>query len=419
MIIRKNKMIMLQVLACVTALTVTSITPMNVLATEPEEETVGDEVSYVENAETKRTDETPCQLTVTSEVPKGFGLNCFVELMRDDDDKIYRVTTTEENDYSDYIFLAAGKYKVVSSGVFGDNASGYTFSMSDKAIKLEKKDSKHITATLDQFQSVQDEIDEKSGADMETFSDYFPTGIDDVVMDEHGNLRYECSSEATGRGITAYGNAIGEYDIVIKIVKGGVIGEAKFEISADGGKTFTSSGVSGLEVPTPYGIYLDFWVENDNDEFVENDTFTTKVYETFTERHTHTVPIVLSGHPENDHDYIIQILSPGNEGVAKFELLEDEESVLIDTIPEDGRYEIEDGMTIIFANNVYAKGAKYDIKVRSNSDIVDYTPLIIMGAIVAVVVLIVYFWLLTKKDREDNYRIKVWKKKQDESVYDV
>ncbi len=108
----------------------------------------------------------------------------------------------------------------------------------------------------------------------------YETGMEDVVIRGTGELFYAVEHEGNGKGTMAVtGNAAGAYDVVVKIVKGGVLGEAQFQISLDGGQSFVGQDtVSESSMIGGAGITLQFATRQDTDEFVQETPQIGQIY---------------------------------------------------------------------------------------------------------------------------------------------
>ena len=124
---------------------------------------IGDgDFSYIEAGETSRTEDTDCQLTVTSECPSGFGLGAYV-ILSDADGQMYRISMSEENGYKEQIFLKSGEYSVIETKIYDDNTGKYPFDQTkgEEMFSLESGASGEIAFRLRDYDAIEAVIAEK------------------------------------------------------------------------------------------------------------------------------------------------------------------------------------------------------------------------------------------------------------------
>ena len=300
--------------------------------------------SYVEHTDTKRTEESNCQVTVVTECPKGFGLNTYV-VISDSDGVMYRISLSEENGYRDQIFLASGEYSVVESKVFEDNTGRYPLEQKkgDKTFQVEEGETVELGFRLMNYDEIASQIESKGKEDVEEkepiSEDRYLTAISGVEMNGVGELFYSVDTTGSGIGdLVICGNAKGDYDVVIEIIKSGVIGEARFSLSLDGGESIIGDDVTAEKfLLKEYGLTLFFSTDSDTDELQKGDVFRASVPETFavdTSRYD-GANVVIAGHPKAEHMVEVTILSSGGRGEAKFTVSMDggNSIAFTDTIP--------------------------------------------------------------------------------------
>ena len=409
---------MLALMACMMA------TP--VMAVEPE----GDgDFSYVEHSDTKRSEKTNCQITVSTECPEGFGLNTYV-VLSDKDGQMYRVSLSEENGYKDHIFLPDGEYSVVEAKVYEDNTGRYPFEQieGEQTFSIEDGDTAGISFRLADYDKIAKTIvdveGEKSDKEEVVSEDKYPTLLEGVMMSGIGELYYPVEPSGSGIGeMMVSGNAKGDYDLLVTITKAGVIGEARFSLSLDGGESTVGEDVTAEKfLLKDFGLTLYFSTKHDSDELQEGDAFRAAIPENFavdTARYD-DANIMVIGHPEKDHNIEINILSSGGRGEAKFTVSMDGGNTVAytDTIPYDGIFGIEDDLAIAFSDSDgFEKGRTYASEVKSNAEAVSMVPVYILIGVLIVAILFGYGYLLSKKEKMTDYRLQKWDDLQDEEAY--
>lgn len=250
---------------------------------------------------------------------------------------------------------------------------------------------------------------------METVS--YETGIPGITMDETGEMFYQVFHQGTGQGrMEVSGNATGDYELVVEITKPGVVGEAVFSLSLDGGKTFIGQDVVAEHCRIGgAGIVLHFSVEQDNMEFSAGEVYSASLPETFpvAASRVRDANVVVAGHPMGDHELVITVLSSGGLGEAKFFVSQGEQRMSADVIPEDGVYELEDGLRLVFSDAVYEKGLVYHVTVKSNDTTVNYMPLYILSGIVVVAGVSVLLVLTGRREKPGDYKLHSYEGKKE------
>ena len=253
----------------------------------------------------------------------------------------------------------------------------------------------------------------------------YDTGLCGVTMSGSGVLNYEVEHIGTGSGVMeCMGHATGDYEVVVKIIKSGVIGEAQFQISLDGGESYIGQDVVADSSKVVYaGLTLFFQTDRDTTEFVEGDEYRVSVPETFpvTASKTCAANVIVKGHPLEDHDLTVTILSSGGLGNSRFTVASTKgtEISITDVIPESGVYEIDDGLSLVFSDSdAYEKGLTYTATVKSNDDSVNDLPLYIMAGMIVANIAGLFAVLSAKKEKDSEYHIRKYSWEKDEKDYE-
>lgn len=405
---------------------------MPVLAEEPEgaDEVMGDgDFSYIEHTQTKRSDETNCQVTVVTDCPEGFGLNTYV-VIGDADGVMYRISMSEENGYRDQVFVPSGDYSVVGAGVFGDHTGRYPLEQKagEQEFQIESGETVELEFRLVDFDEIGSSIDSvkdgETSKNIPVTEDRYATAVDGVEMNGVGELFYPVESSGSGMGeMVISGNAKDDYDVVVKIIQSGVIGEARFSLSLDGGETLVGDDVTAEKFPLKdYGLALFFLTEDDTDELAEGDEFRASVPGTFavdTARYD-GANVIVAGHPKGEHLTEVTILSSGGRGEAKFTVSMDGGNSVsyTDTIPEDGEFSLDDGLTLLFSDDgQFEKGRIFEAEVKPGGRTVSMVPVYVLLGIAVAAMMAGYGYLLSKKEGKGEYVLHVWKDLQEKDAY--
>ncbi len=391
------------------------------------------DMTYIEHINTSETAKTPCQVNVSTVCPENFGLNTVV-ILTDDIGQMYRIILSEENGYTDKIYLAHGTYMVYQVAVADDNTSRYPFIIDEDEIEVVDGTVTSISYKLADYDRIEGEIADKlntadsdQDATESTYivEDLYDTNVKDMKISlKERTYYYDVTEEKTSLGnLAVYGTPKADIDLVVKVIKPGVIGEAECAVSYDGGKTVAgqiiTSDTCHLENA---GVTLRFHTPLTTDEYNEGDRYSAHLTEAFevSNRERESGYVAVSGHPTEDYKLAINILSDGKRGVSKYTLSLDEgETTLItDTIPDNGIVELSNGLVIFFGDGEYTADTVYSADIKSNEKSTDYTPFYILIGIVAAAGINFLVVLMSKREDPNSYRIKRWKDRQEVSVYE-
>lgn len=413
--------------------------PLTVHAAQIQEEIIqteqvsGDGYEIVEHYDTVRSLETSGVLNVTTLCPEGFGLNTYVMLM-DEAGNTYRISLSAENDYWGQIYLAPGDYQVTEVSVFHDYKQEYPFVITERYITLAENENKTLIFAMKEYEQLKQEIVEKTSEKLMAkdnqeivFSDaqFYDTGLDGVTMQGTGILFYEVEHLGTSKGtMEVCGHATGDYEIVVKIVKTGVLGEAVFQISLDGGNSFVGQDiVSESSRIGDAGVTLYFKTEQDTVEFMQGDEYHVSVPETFTvvASKAGAANLIVTGHPLEEHDFTVTVLSSGGLGKSRFTVESTKGPAIrvTDVVPESGIYELEDDITLVFSDSTaYERGLVFTVTIESNDKTFDYTPVYVLLGIAVSGAAAAFSIMGSRREKDSEYRIRQYKWQKEEQEYD-
>lgn len=266
-----------------------------------------------------------------------------------------------------------------------------------------------------------------SASQMMALSDeqFYDTGLEGVIMQGNGMLSYDVEHIGSGAGtMKVSGYATGNYEVVVRIVKSGVVGEAFYQISLDGGESFI-----GQDVVADFckigdaGIDLYFETEKDTVEFIEGDEYHVSIPESFAviASKLGAANLMIVGHPMEEHDLVITILSSGGPGKSRFTVssTKGSEIQVTDVMPENGVYRLDNDLTLLFSDSEsYEKGLTFTASIVSNDDTIDYTPLYLLIAIAACGGAAGVSVLRSKKEKDSEYRIQRYQWRREEKEYE-
>lgn len=416
---------------------------------DTEEEIIGDEITVIYHTDTKYSPETPCQVSGNFDIPKGFNLSAYVQIMNEDG-LTYQITASDENDYVDYAFLPEGNYIVLSYGIMGDIKNEYPMTLFTEDNFTLKNDGRNTTITIqiDDYDAIAKTIVERGGNDgvvqkprydrndyeIDYYDDsdavrgitLYDTYFDNIKMGADGKLYYDVKS-SKGEYVQCYGYAERDYDIVLEVIESGYFEEARVAVYLDG----KDGGVAGYEYlskeyPQP-GLGLDFYFDVADDYvFEEGQTFEVKVpkYVDFRSDKVRddnaNLVATLDKNTVNDDFFLnVEVIADGGYGQAKLSIVKDldTENRTIATIGEDGIVEYE-GFTFYFGNGNYNRGAAWTLDYKYVADEANYAPLYVLGVLAGLLLLGGYVFLATQKEKQSDYQINTWVDRQDEKSYE-
>lgn len=419
--------------AMVLSAMVTATCPSTLVFAEQKAELVSreeaDEYRIIDSFETARSDEVSCTVSAQTICPEGFGLNTFV-LLVDEKGNVYRIALNAANDYTGYIYLASGSYSVTEVSVFEDFKQEYPFVVGEDSFTLAENENKTISFTMKDFDRIQEEINQKTGNQelstvLGTDEVFYQTGLEGVKMQGTGILYYDVEHIGKGSGVMeCSGVSTGDYDLLVKIVKTGVVGEAQYQISLDGGQSFIGQDIVAESCKIgDAGVTLFFHTPVDTEEFLEGEEFHAKLPETHSmiASKAGMANVVVTGHPLKDHDLTVEVLSSGGNGSARFTVTSTKGSTIqvTDVIPKDGIYQLEDDVKLIFSKSEsYEKGMTFTATIKSNDETVNYFPLYVLLGGVAVIGAVGVAMLAGKKESNSQYQIRRYEGIRDEKDYE-
>ena len=289
---------------------------------------------------------------------------------------------------------------LAAQGIWGSAPRAEARDINDPRIKaIAKATNSAITATTLQTAS-------EESALFET-----PQGI---LLGDEGQLIYPVIWDGEGEGpsvkMTAEGNAHGEYDVVVSVTKGGVLGEARAAISIDGGSSWVGETVLKEDVSIRgLGVELHFIAAEDSDELVEGERYAFRAPESFVciSDHPDEARMAVYGHPTEKARPVVTILSSGRRGESKFSLALQEgmEPMAVEVVPEDGIFQYGE-LTYYFSDSEFQKGYTFRATVVPNEEKVKAGPFIIIGIILFGAAGVGFTLLWAKREREEVYVVR-------------
>ena len=243
-----------------------------------------DETNIISALNTAYANDNSCEIDAVGIVPDDFGLNFYINVKNMDTGDIYQIPLYKENSYKQRCYVKDGSYTVLDVSVFEDAIGRYPFTIPDD-FNMKPDETLTLTVTLENYGAVEQEIEQKKDAVEKGLSDHLYENYGElettnkqtdntVSVESDFDVIYQGKSTAR-IGIT--GKQHGEYDLRIKIVKGGFPGEAIVSISTDKGVTWGADTTvpldSFIRIPGT-GLTLEFAIsKDDNIGFIAGDMY--------------------------------------------------------------------------------------------------------------------------------------------------
>ena len=386
----------------------------------------------INDYDTHKSTDTPALVTIKLNVPDGFSNECEATLT-DGNGTVYHYSLTVDNDYTSAAYVPEGDYTIDNINVVDDAVNAYPFDFDQSAVYTADADgTTALEYDISNWDKVQKEIDKNlskfsgsKGTDQIVKDQIlYPAGKDGVYLDDAGKYYYAVDHKGDGKvEMSVSGNANQDADVICKVVKSGVIGEAKIALSLDGGKTYPAETTTADSVPvSALGIDLNFSAHTDNDLLNEGDTYNFKVYEDYNTTSSGNMDqgyVAIYGHLTDDRKITINILSSGGRGVSRFNYTYNDVTSDTQVIPEDGIYQSDvDGLTFAFSDSDYAKDLSFTADIECADKKINWTPLIVFGVIAVVGLIGAYIYMMGKRDKTSDYQINVYDAKQEDKYYE-
>ncbi|MCR5789782.1 MAG: hypothetical protein K6G83_07830, partial [Lachnospiraceae bacterium] len=190
---------------------------------DTEKETVSDDI-YIDAAATMPDELRSCQINMTALLPDELRIDLYADVRNVSTHTVYRLPLYYENGYTQRCFVEPGEYAVTNIGVYDDSTGKYAFVFPED-FALSDNEAVDLFTMLADEEAVQEEIDERLG---NTSSVEEPEESDPWEgLSEDKELTvpsdYEVMLDGTGGGkVGIQGDAAREYEIVIRIEKGGI-----------------------------------------------------------------------------------------------------------------------------------------------------------------------------------------------------
>lgn len=379
------------------------------------------------NENTAYSEVNSCEVDVALNVPSGFNLACYITMTNDSTGIKYRLSLLPEKHFEGIIYMPKGHYTVNNVGVYDSTTLSF---MVDTAGFTLDEDGYSLIYTMKHLESIEKDetghfVDRTAGQATSNNVVLYTTPFQGIFMGSNNKPQYEVIHEGSGGGVlTVSGYATGEYDVIIRVTAPGVISEAKYEISVDGGETWLPEGTIEPSFQRGgTGLTYEFSTTPDRDEFAVGDTFSfhcVELFEVSTSLPLSSGMLMCLGHPLLGHELTVTIIKAGEFGTAKVKVADETGNIATDTyvVDENGMVELPDNIWLYFKKaDGYSIRNTFSISISTNVYTVDYTPVYMLAAGAAVLLVIGLAVLIGKKDKVSSYRINPYKWRRKEEDY--
>jgi len=180
-----------------------------------------------------------CQINMTAILPEELRLALFADVRNISTHTVYRLPLYFDNGYTQRCYVESGKYSVTNIGVYDDATGKYDFIFPED-FALSEHETVDLFTMLADEEAVQEEIDERLG----NTSSAEDTEENDLWVGPKKDKELTVPSDydvthigAGGGKVGIEGDAAREYEIIIRIVKGGIPGivTVKYSMSGENG----------------------------------------------------------------------------------------------------------------------------------------------------------------------------------------
>ncbi len=254
----------------------------------------GDEAEIINALDTAYAEDSSCEIDAKAAVPEYFGLNIYINIKNLDNGKIYQIPLYKENAYRQRCYVPEGSYTVMEVSVFEDSTGAYPFTCPDD-FHMDADETHSLEITLGNYEEIESEINEKrasvAGSAMDDSTDVRSDAgtvidRDELIPSPETDFEVEYNGEGRAR-LGIKGSQTGEFDIRVRIEKGGFPGDMRVSISTDKGNTWLEDQPVALDSFMQLkgtGLTLEFAADpSDKTGFIEGDLYSCYVQDPGTE----------------------------------------------------------------------------------------------------------------------------------------
>ena len=380
----------------------------------------GDEETVITS--TSKSEENNSQVTIKGSIPDKFGLDLYCDFRNEETGVVYRLFALYKNDYTAFLFVPNGNYKVIQCGVWGDTTNKYPLNYQD-SFTLAREDFFTIEPSLIHEDEIKEEIERRENdidEQEEEYTEETELEVKEIVKKEPYHWRKIKKSAGIEADVTVNGISKSDYDIIIKFVKTGEVNDAEFIYSMDGGETWsTNELLKGSFMPNKCGITFEFPTDDVTGQsstwtaiYKEGETIEFSVKKEFDINAETSKGGIINAYLNDkcytDAKVVVKITKSGKKGEATFDYSLDEGATFAgDNIPMNQDYlmtEIPVVLQFTDLAGAYVVNDTFSFEVKGEPVEKDTTYLLyILAAIVGALVAGGYMWLLSLRDKDSDY----------------
>ena len=380
----------------------------------------GDEETVITS--TSKSEENNSQVTIKGSIPDKFGLDLYCDFRNEETGVVYRLFALYKNDYTAFLFVPNGNYKVIQCGVWGDTTNKYPLNYQD-SFTLAREDFFTIEPSLIHEDEIKEEIERRENdidEQEEEYTEETELEVKEIVKKEPYHWRKIKKSAGIEADVTVNGISKSDYDIIIKFVKTGEVNDAEFIYSMDGGETWsTNELLKGSFMPNKCGITFEFPTDDVTGQsstwtaiYKEGETIEFSVKKEFDINAETSKGGIINAYLNDkcytDAKVVVKITKSGKKGEATFDYSLDEGATFAgENIPMNQDYlmtEIPVVLQFTDLAGAYVVNDTFSFEVKGEPVKKDTTYLLyILAAIVGALVAGGYMWLLSLRDKDSDY----------------
>ena len=380
----------------------------------------GDEETVITS--TSKSEENNSQVTIKGSIPDKFGLDLYCDFRNEETGVVYRLFALYKNDYTAFLFVPNGNYKVIQCGVWGDTTNKYPLNYQD-SFTLAREDFFTIEPSLIHEDEIKEEIERRENdidEQEEEYTEETELEVKEIVKKEPYHWRKIKKSAGIEADVTVNGISKSDYDIIIKFVKTGEVNDAEFIYSMDGGETWsTNELLKGSFMPNKCGITFEFPTDDVTGQsstwtaiYKEGETIEFSVKKEFDINAETSKGGIINAYLNDkcytDAKVVVKITKSGKKGEATFDYSLDEGATFTgENIPMNQDYlmtEIPVVLQFTDLAGAYVVNDTFSFEVKGEPVEKDTTYLLyILAGIVGALAAGGYMWLLTLRDKDSDY----------------
>ena len=380
----------------------------------------GDEETVITS--TSKSEENNSQVTIKGSIPDKFGLDLYCDFRNEETGVVYRLFALYKNDYTAFLFVPNGNYKVIQCGVWGDTTNKYPLNYQD-SFTLAREDFFTIEPSLIHEDEIKEEIERRENdidEQEEEYTEETELEVKEIVKKEPYHWRKIKKSAGIEADVTVNGISKSDYDIIIKFVKTGEVNDAEFIYSMDGGETWsTNELLKGSFMPNKCGITFEFPTDDVTGQsstwtaiYKEGETIEFSVKKEFDINAETSKGGIINAYLNDkcytDAKVVVKITKSGKKGEATFDYSLDEGVTFTgENIPMNQDYlmtEIPVVLQFTDLAGAYVVNDTFSFEVKGEPVEKDTTYLLyILAGIVGALAAGGYMWLLTLRDKDSDY----------------